>query len=155
MPSIKLVTKTLSVVLLIGLISILAGLPLPSIHQAHGTTRGFALLGFIAAWNSSTTPNPTITVVAGDPVTINPMPGDGVSHQWFLDLDNNGVADCSPGPDICSGTFSTASPPPVAFTPSLVPATTTFTYYCSIHPGTMHGHFTIQALLVGGARYAD
>ncbi len=149
---IKLVTKTISIVLLVGMVSVLAGVPLPSIHQAHGTDRGFNLLGFIAAWNSSTTPNPTINVVAGDSVTINPKPGDGAPHQWFLDLDNNGVADCSPGPDICSATFTTSSPPPVVFTVSFGP---TFTYYCSVHPGSMHGQFTAQVGTAGAHRYAD
>jgi hypothetical protein len=155
MHRIKRATKTLSIVLLVGLISVLTGFPLLTVHRANGTSRGFNLLGFIAAWNSSTTPNPTITVVAGDSLTIIPKPGDGATHQWFLDLDNNGAADCSPGPDVCSSFFSTSSPPPVVFTADLQPKTVTFTYFCSVHPGTMHGQFTIQVLAVGGARYAE
>ena len=153
--SFKPLAKAIVIILLIGIIPVLANLPLPSIRLAHGISRNLSLLGFIAAWNSSTTPNPTITVIQGDLITLSPKPGDGVSHQWFLDVNNNGVADCSPGPDICSATFSSSSPPPVIFTAGFGPAAYTLTYYCSVHPGTMHGHFTAMLLTVGGDRYAD
>jgi len=154
--SFKPLTKTIVVVLLIGLIPLLVNLPLPSVRLAQGISRNLTMLGFVAAWNSTTNPNPAITVVQGDSITLSPKPGDGVSHQWFLDVDNNGVADCSPGPDVCSGTYSTSSPPPVVFTASFAPAPYTLTYYCSVHPGSMHGQFTVTLLnQVGGARYAD
>ena len=153
--SFKPLTKTLVIVLLIGIIPLVMNLPLPSIRLAQGISRNLSLLGFIAAWNSSTTPNPAITVVQGDSITLSPKPGDGVSHQWFLDVNNNGLADCSPGPDICSATFTTSSPPPVVFTASFAPSTYTLTYFCSVHPGTMHGQFTAKLLnVVGGDRYA-
>jgi len=155
MLSFRPLTKTLVIVLLIGIIPLVMNLPLPSIRLAQGISRNLSLLGFIAAWNSSTIPNPTLTVVQGDSITLSPKPGDGISHQWFLDVNNNGVADCSPGPDICSATFSSASPPPVAFTAAFAPAAYTLTYYCSVHPGTMHGHFTAMLLTGGGDRYAD
>ena len=153
--SLKSLTKILCVIVLVAIIPLLMNLPLPSVPLAHGISRNLSLLGFIAAWNSSTIPNPTLTVVQGDSITLSPKPGDGISHQWFLDVNNNGVADCSPGPDICSATFSSASPPPVAFTAAFAPAAYTLTYYCSVHPGTMHGHFTAMLLTGGGDRYAD
>jgi hypothetical protein len=153
--SFKPFTKTLVIIFLIGLIPLVINLPLPSIRLAQGVSRNLSLLGFIAAWNSSTAPNPTITVVQGDLITLSPKPGDGVSHQWFLDVNNNGIADCSPGPDICSATFSTSSPPPVAFNAGFAPATYTLTYYCSLHTGTMQGHITAILLTGGGDRYAD
>src|SRR5437879_7312883 len=73
-------TKALIVILLIGIIPLLVNLPLPSIRLAHGTIRNLSLLGFIGAWNSSTTPNPTLTVFQGDSITLSPKPGDGTSH---------------------------------------------------------------------------
>ncbi len=157
MLSLKPLTKTLIIIFLIGIIPLLVNLPVLSIRLARGISRNLSLLGFTAAWNSSTNPNPTITVVQGDSITLSPKPGDGASHQWFLDVDNNGVADCSPGPDICSATFSSTSPPPVVFTASSAPAPYTLTYYCSIHPGSMLGHFTAMLLNNegGGHRYAD
>ena len=126
-----------------------------TIKPVRAATVGFNLLGFISAWNSSTTPNPTLTVLQGDLVTINAKPGDGATHQWFLDVNGDGTAECSPGPDICSSTFSTSGAPPVTFQVSFAPKAYTLTYFCSIHPGTMHGSFTAKQLLAGGARYAD
>jgi hypothetical protein len=154
--SFKPLTKILVIIVLISLIPLLFNLPLPSVRLAHGISRNLSLLGFVAAWNSSTNPNPAITVVQGDSITLSPKPGDGAPHQWFLDVDNNGVADCSPGPDICSATFTTSSPPPVVFTASSAPTSYTLTYYCSVHPGSMQGRYNALNLNnVGGDRYAD
>ena len=124
-----------------------------TIRPVQATARGINLLGFVSAWNASTTGNPTLTVVQGDLVTINAKPGDGAPHQWFLDVDNNGVADCSPGPDICGAQFSTSNASPLTFTVAFAMSSYTFTYYCAVHPGTMHGSFTAIATGGGGRGY--
>ncbi len=152
MPRKNYLVRTLALVFLATMAAVMIAVPI-QIRPVQATDRGFNLLGFINGWNFSTTSNPIITVKQFDTVTINAKPGDNASHQWFLDLDNNGVADCSPGPDICGATFSTSNAPALTFQDTF--AVSTFTYYCSIHPGTMHGHFTTQLLAVGGARYAE
>ena len=139
---------------LILLTFLLIEVPL-GLRPVQATTRGFNLLGFISGWNSSTTSNPTIIVLQGDSVTINAKTGDGATHQWFLDVNNDGTAECSPGPDICGSFFSTSNAPPLTFQAGFAPNAYTLTYFCSVHPGTMHGQFTVKQLLVGGDRYAD
>lgn len=127
-----------------------------TVRPVQATARGFNLLGFVAAWNSSSNANPPLTVAQGDIITINAKVGDGAPHQWFLDVDQNGVADCSPGPDICGGSFSSSNAPALTFTAASSATSYTLTYYCAVHPGSMHGSFTALSLTnVGGARYAD
>ena len=146
--------KTSIIVLLICLSIVVIEFPL-GIRSVHATTRTVNLLGFVAAWTSSTNANPPLTVFQGDIVTINAKVGDGVTHLWFIDINQNGVADCG-GPDICSSSFSTSNAPPVSFTVPNESASYTINYYCAIHPGTMHGSFTARSLTnVGGARYAE
>ncbi len=107
---------------------------IPAIPNAHAASVTFTLFAYASGgWNATTNPNPTITVNQGDTVTIVLKPGDGLTHEWFLDVDKNGPTPDCPGADICSQLFNTQSPPPVTFT---APAAGTYTYYCSVHPPT-------------------
>jgi len=121
---------------------------IPAIPNAHAASVTFTLFAYASGgWNATTNPNPTITVNQGDTVTIVLKPGDGLTHEWFLDVDKNGPTPDCPGADICSQLFNTQSPPPVTFT---APAAGTYTYYCSVHPPTMLGQFIVQTT-VGGS----
>jgi FtsP/CotA-like multicopper oxidase with cupredoxin domain len=121
-------------------------------QAAASSTPTIALIGFVNAWNfSSSKPNPTITVTQGDTLTIQLSSGDGAPHRFFLDVDRNGpTADC-PGADVCSSFFPPSST--FSFTVNFIPGT--YTYYCSVHPGSMFGFFVVLSPLgasAGGRR---
>ncbi len=72
---------------------------LPSISDAHGAAVSIVLSGCVVSggsclnvgWNGTTSkPNPPITVAQGDIVSIALSTGDGISHEFQLDLDNDG-----------------------------------------------------------------
>ncbi len=114
----------------------------PAVEKVHAANVSINLIGSIAAWNSSSTnPNPTITVKQGDTVTMSLSSGDGAPHRFLLDMDKNGAgtADCGTS-DPCSAQFTTSTS--FTFTAGTFG---TYTYYCTVHPGSMFGTFVIQA----------
>ncbi len=118
------------------------------IHRVAAATDTIVLTGFVAAWNNTSHPNPTITVTQGDMVTLQLSSGDGALHRWFVDVDKNGPTPDCPGADFCSNAFSTTTT--FTFTVSFAPGT--YTYYCSVHPATMLGSFVVNpSSSVGGA----
>src|SRR5438046_1496384 len=119
-------------------------LPPGTIFQtAHASTVTIHLVAYYASgWNGTTNPNPTIAVEQGDTVTIVWSNGDsGVYHQFLLDVDKDGtdVSDCSPSADPCTGVTTTGGT--VTFKAS---TDGSFTYYCTVHPGSMKGMFIVQ-----------
>jgi plastocyanin len=126
---------------------LIVGLPNPFlIPRVEAVNRTINLFGFVNAWNSSTNPNPTITVSQGDSVTLQLSSSDGVLHRWFVDVDKNGPTPDCPGADICSNAFSTSTV--LTFTVNFSPGT--YMYYCSVHPATMLGQFIVSPSSVGG-----
>ena len=120
---------------------------LPLIPRAYGANRTITLVGFITAWNNTSTPNPSITVTQGDSVTMQLSSGDGATHKFFIDVDKNGPAPDCPGADVCSSFFPPSTT--LSFTATFAPGV--YTYYCSVHPTTMLGNFIVQAgSTVGG-----
>ncbi len=119
--------------------------PVPRVHAA---TRTIVLVGTVAGWNVSTNKNPTISVTQGDTITVQ-LSATDTTHQFYVDVDRNGVADCpnppTSSPDKCSAFFSPGSPTSFTFTVDFAASTTPYTYYCSIHPATMLGSFIVQA----------
>ena len=111
------------------------------------STPSISLVGFISAWNSTSVPNPTITVTQGDTITIQLSSGDGAPHRFFVDVDRNGMTPDCPGADVCSNLF----PPSTTLTFTVNFAPGTYTYYCSVHPTTMLGQFVVlQPPVTGG-----
>src|SRR5439155_653458 len=97
---------------------------------------------YASGWNGTTNPNPTIAVEQGDTLTFVWSNGDsGVYHQFLLDVDKDGtdVSDCSPSADPCTGVTTTGGT--VTFKAS---TDGSFTYYCTVHPGSMKGMFIVQ-----------
>jgi plastocyanin len=146
-------TRRLSILVLILLSSTALATSAMNIppQAAASSTATITLVGFINAWNStSSKPNPTITVTQGDTLTIQLSSGDGAPHRFFVDVDRNGpTADC-PGADVCSNFFPPSST--FSFTVNFTPGT--YIYYCSVHPGSMFGFFVVLSALgaSGGGR---
>ncbi len=142
--------RRFSIVLVSALLltAVILGLPnLFSIPTVATINHSIALVGFVNAWNFTTTPNPTITVTQGDGVSLQLSSGDAVLHRWFVDVDKNGPTPDCPGADICSDPFTTSTL--LTFTVNFAPGT--YTYYCSLHPTTMLGQFVVNpSSSVGG-----
>jgi hypothetical protein len=96
---------------------------------------GTALGGWGLTADSITSPGPAIVVRNGDVINLTLTSSDSLPHRFYVDY--NGDQAPSLG-EPASPTFQdTINYQFVANT------TGTFTYYCSIHPGTMHGAFTV------------
>lgn len=80
-------------------------------------------------------PGPTISVNQGDVVTLSLSSSDGLSHQFLLDYNGNGLADAG---EPVSSTFSTSTT--ITFTASVAGS---FKYECTIHPTTMFGTWNV------------
>src|SRR6266446_4742290 len=111
---------------------------LPSIPKAHATARSIMLVGNYAyGWNSS---NPPITVYQGDSVSVVLSSGDGQSHRFVVDVDKDGkVFTPTCPPDKCSNVF----PPSITYS-FIADFTGSYTYYCTYHPVSMFGSFTVN-----------
>src|SRR5437773_9369067 len=121
------------------------GIPLlPALPRASPAS--FTLFGRIlppAGWGAMTTtvtsPGPDLTVLPGETVTISLTSDDGISHNWGVDYNGNGVSD--PGEPLSSNFGSTAIP--FTFTATTTPGT--YMYWCFIHKGLMFGKFIVSA----------
>ncbi len=131
-------------VLLIGIIlNGSAPLALPYVPRAHAVTRTMSLVGFaFTGWNGSTpSPNPTITVIQGDAITLSLSSGDGAPHRFVVDVDRDGkifTPICPP--DKCSSVI----PPSTTYPFTVDFAAGTYTYYCTYHPNAMFGNFVVR-----------
>jgi plastocyanin len=100
-----------------------------------GVTSQVLLSGSASSGWNGTIPGPAMTVNLGDTVALTLVSADQNSHQFFVDY--NGNASPNPGEPtspIFSGTTT------YVFTANV---NGTFNYYCSFHPGEMHGTFTV------------
>src|SRR6267143_1933534 len=115
----------------------ISNLPLPTMPKAHGTARTIVLVGnYLYGWNSS---NPPITVYRGDSVSLALSSGDGTQHQFVVDVDKDGKIAPTCPPDKCSNMF-----PPSATYSFTADFTGSYTYYCTYHPASMFGSFTVN-----------
>jgi len=118
----------------------------PHIPNAHATSRTITLVGSTPGWNASTNKNPPITVTQGDAITVQLSSAD-MTHQFYVDVNKNGVPDCpnppTSSPDKCSVFFTSTSS--TSFTFMVDFPAGSYTYYCSVHPFSMLGTFTVQA----------
>lgn len=105
--------------------------------------------GWGTSASSQTNPGPTLTVNAGDRVNLTLHSVDGVLHNWFLDLNNDGNWDQGePASDDFQGTA-------VVQFEFLAPGAGTYTYRCEYHPTAMRGSLVVQGTGGGPAPSGD
>jgi len=86
-------------------------------------------------------PGPTLTVTTGEALDLHLFSQDGATHTWFVDVNNDSSVGASEPES--TGFNSTTGPIWYNLTVTLAPGT--YTYRCSIHPGTMWGELVVQA----------
>jgi len=119
-----------------------ASTPTPAVAAAYS----FNLYGSVTGgWGLTPTsisePGPSLTMFVGDSVTVHLYSNDSATHTWFIDLTKDGTNGTG---DISSADFSSPTAP-LTFTFTVPDSPGTYTYYCNIHPGSMHGPITIVA----------
>jgi len=80
--------------------------------------------------------NPTITIPHGELLNITTSSGDGKLHEFYVDVDGNGIRDYPVDPIANSA-------PPTSTTTLGYFAPGTYTYYDVNYPATMHGTFIV------------
>src|SRR5947199_233309 len=117
---------------------------LPALPRASPAS--FTLFGrFLspAGWGLTTTkvtsPGPDLTVLPGETVTVSLSAGDGVTHNWGVDYNGNGVPD--QGEPLSPNFGSMAIP--YTFTATTIPGI--YVYWCYIHKGAMFGKLIVQS----------
>ncbi len=115
--------------------------PLMRPFPANPVSVSFVLFGAAASgWGPTpstlTNPGPTLTVPLGAAVSLTLNGTDGQSHSWFLDYNDNLIADAG---EPRSPTFTTQAVVFV-FTPGV---TGTYTYRCLFHAVSMTGSMVI------------
>src|SRR6266571_176493 len=113
-------------------------LKLSIIQKANATALAFSLVGYSSiGWKSADgTLNPTITIPHGELLNITTSSGDGKLHQFYVDVDGNGIRDYPL--DLMAD-----SAPPTSTTTLGYVAPGTYTYYDVNYPATMHGTFIV------------
>ncbi len=106
------------------------------IQKANATALAVSLVGYASTgWiGVDGTVNPTITIPHGELLNITSSSGDGKQHEFYVDVDGNGIRDY-----------------PVDPIADAAPSTTTlgyfapgaYTYYDVNYPATMHGTFLV------------
>lgn len=103
------------------------------------TLYGAALGGWGYTANNTTNPGPHLRVSYGDTVQLTLIAADGATHTWFVDYNNNSIAEAG---EHNSPAFSQPNSILWNFTADQVG---TYVYRCSMHPTSMTGLITISA----------
>ncbi|HKZ48940.1 MAG TPA: Ig-like domain-containing protein [Thermoplasmata archaeon] len=107
----------------------------PASPALYGTAAG----GWGFGPGNLSTPGPTVEVTAGQSITL--LGWDNLPHFFYVDVNGNGAPDAGePTSAEFQGNFTVL--------PLTGLAAGNYTYYCGIHPGTMHG--TLRVAVGGG-----
>lgn len=121
-----------------------ASLVIAKVPKAKATTQSFSLYGSAeAGWGftpgSMSKPGPLITVSQDDLVNLTLKGEDAFTHRFFVDYNGNQAPDAG----------EPQSPPFAGTTINfqfVANTSGTFTYYCTNHPGTMYGTFSVTVI---------
>ena len=134
-----------SAAVILGVVACLIGVAflVPAPAAAATPAYAFTLFGSsTGGWgNTSATESPAgmLFVTPGASVTLTVYSTEsGITHDWYLDLDNNGHIDYATDPHTAN--FTTTSS--VTFT---APNSGSFSYYCQFHPSVMKGTLVVRA----------
>ena len=130
---------SLPIILLLLVILFPIGLlKIPIIQKANAAVATISLVGYASTgWvGTDGTVNPTITIPHGELLNITTSSGDGKLHQFYVDVDGNGIRDYPL--DLMAD-----SAPPTSTTTLGYVAPGTYTYYDVNYPATMHGTFIV------------
>jgi plastocyanin len=105
--------------------------------------KSFTLFGSaLGGWGLTATtlrnPGPTVTVTVGDTVALTLHSVDGMTHNWFIDYNNNSANDTG---EPSSPDFTGSTAGAFTFTADRVG---TYLYRCRYHPTTMTGVIVIR-----------
>jgi hypothetical protein len=131
---------TLFIILTVSIVAVAlypvyqGGLP-----EAHATTVNISLIAGVNGWNYTqpSGKNPTIIVHDTDDVYISLTTVDTQQHQFYIDIDKNGLPDCGFG-DLCSLKFNATSPLTYGWCLGCI-APGTYNYYDSYNQATTNG----------------
>ena len=131
-------------IILATIVVLLIGISVSSIRiqEARAATTvnitlyGWASYGWGFTSANITSPGPTITINQYDYLNLTLISYDGVTHQFFVDYNNNSVID--PG-EPRSDAFSSSTN--FGFNATI---SGTFTYRCAVHPSIMYGTLIVQ-----------
>ncbi len=106
------------------------------VQKANATALAVSLVGYASTgWiGADGTVNPTITILHGELLNITTSSGDGKLHEFYVDVDGNGIRDYPVDPIADSAPSTTTLG---YFAPG------TYTYYDVNYPATMHGTFIV------------
>jgi hypothetical protein len=131
-------------------IAILAGASFPILQRqilpsAYATSVNISLVASVNGWNYSlpSGKNPTITVTDTEVVNIQLTTGDSNNHQFYVDVDRNGLADCNFN-DLCSPPFNSGSPTNYGWNSGVI-RPGTYNYYDAYYQAATNGTLIVQS----------
>ncbi len=124
------------ILLLLVMLFPVGPLKISIVQKANATALAVSLVGHASTgWiGADGTVNPTITIPHGELLNITTSSGDGKQHEFYVDVDGNGIRDYPVDP--------IADPAPSTTTLGYF-APGTYTYYDVNYPATMHGTFLV------------
>jgi plastocyanin len=123
--------------------------------RVNATLFGNAVSGWGFTSASLTRPGPTLSLYLGDEVSLDLTGTDTLQHNWFLDFNNNSLAD--PGEPVSPNFNGPGDPKNITFS-FIADRSGNWTYRCGFHPPSMWGMVQVRptgrplsATLVGSA----
>jgi hypothetical protein len=115
-----------------------------ALPEAHAASVNLSLVANINGWNYTqpSGKNPTITVLETESVFISFTASDTQQHQFYIDVDSNGLPDCLTR-DLCSGVFNSTSPTVRGWAPGVI-RVGVYHYYDSLHQASTNGTLIVQ-----------
>ncbi len=138
------IALALVIMICVGMLGVRIRIPAAEAAAVPYTLYGSAGLtetppvGWSLVSGNETVPGPTLSTVVGDNITLLLISDDNVTHQFFVDYDNNGFVDDE---EPVSNEFLTNTT--LSFVPDL---DGNFTYRDAIYPNQMYGTISVEVI---------